>query len=100
MIHIVGKWHKYLQIRHYLIEKSIVDVADMWIRHEGKHDVTPKGRCWEYVNPRVEITTDLKEIDIEVVNVQPRGDYMVALLHEADKEIPMPIGNYVLLTIL
>jgi hypothetical protein len=86
-----------MQIRHYLIERSIVDAADMWIRHEGKHDMTPKGRCWEYADPKAKITTELEEIDIEVVNVQPRGDYMVALLHEANKEIPMPIGKYILL---
>jgi hypothetical protein len=66
----------------------------MWTRQEQGHELTPSGRCWKYANPKHEIPEDATTLDVEVVDVESRGDYIVALVHEEDKEIPVPLGTF------
>lgn len=70
---------------------NLVGIVDMWVRQEKEHQLTPCGRRWKYANPKHDIPEDTTTLDIEVVDVESRGDYIVALLHEEDKEIPVPL---------
>ncbi|PVG00630.1 hypothetical protein CPB86DRAFT_782470 [Serendipita vermifera] len=88
---ITETYSQYKEIRWYLISEDLVDVSDMWIRHSNAHELTPKGHRWNYLNPKDKIDTTLELLEIDVVDIQQRGEYIVALLHENDKEIPIPL---------
>jgi hypothetical protein len=87
------RYTKYKEIRYYLMNKRIVDISDMWIRHERKHQLTPSGRLWEYADPKLDISTNLEILDIDIVDLRLRSEYIVALLHEHNQEIPIPLGK-------
>jgi hypothetical protein len=84
----------------YLTNKGIIDQPELWIRRDSKHDLTPRGRCWEWAKGREKLTSE--NVRLDVVNVANKGDYIVALVYDVDqddedgntgREIPMPIGR-------
>ncbi|PVG00627.1 hypothetical protein CPB86DRAFT_871713 [Serendipita vermifera] len=85
------KYSKFKEIRWYLMTKRIIGVSDMWIRYENKHQLTPHGRCWEYINPKEDIDPTTSTLEIDIVDIKSRGEYIVALLHENNQEFPTPL---------
>jgi hypothetical protein len=81
------------------MSEGMVESSDMWIRHTNAHRLTPNGHRWDYLNPKDPIDTTLETLEIDVVDIQHRGEYIVALLHENDKETPMPLGKYWILVV-
>lgn len=71
-------------------ELKHMTTPEIWIRREATHSLTPCGRSWEFANVREEI----KEMRLDVVDGALYDEYMVALVHEDDREIPVPIGMY------
>lgn len=82
----------YFEIVWFLVDKKIVDVPEVWIRREKVHKLTPLGRHWEYAHGRSKIEGDTLQLD--VVDVAERNDYIVALVHENHQDIPVAIGMH------
>ncbi|PVG04392.1 hypothetical protein CPB86DRAFT_214881 [Serendipita vermifera] len=88
------KYSGYAEIRWQLINESLVHAVDLWIRHENDQEQssTPNYHYWEYAHPKCVIKDDKETLEIDVVEIQNRIEYIVAVLREeSDKEIPMPL---------
>jgi hypothetical protein len=78
----------------YLTSQNLVPQPELWIRRDKKHSLTRTGRVWTYATVKDEI----QDMTLDVVNRELSTDYIVALVHENDQDIPVPIGGYLFLT--
>ena len=83
------------------MSRHIIDQPELWIRSDDTHNLTPRGRRWEWVHGTVEISAE--DVRLDVVNVRNMADYIVALVYEGHedgqdgkqgREIPVPISRY------
>ncbi|PVF93158.1 hypothetical protein CPB86DRAFT_877373 [Serendipita vermifera] len=91
---IPSRYTKYKQLRWYLIDRKVVDQADIWIRYEDikNNRFTPNGRYWEFAKPTQSIEADNDLLEVDVVEVTKRSEYIVAVLcDENNQEIPIPL---------
>lgn len=44
------------------------------------------------------VRDDIEDMKLDVVNREVSTDYIVALVHENEQDIPVPIGGYYFLT--
>jgi hypothetical protein len=90
------KYSGYAEIRWELINESLVERVDLWIRHKNDQEQasTPNWHYWEYANPKCPIIDDKETLEIDVVDIQKRVEYIVAAVREEpDREIPVPLGE-------
>jgi hypothetical protein len=68
----------------------VVLTPELWVRHHMRHDFTKKGYKWEHVHGPERVGP----LDLDVVDVANRKDYIVALVHgKTDgEELPVPLG--------
>jgi len=81
------QWRRYCELIWYITHAKIVPKPDLWIRRDNKHSLTPTGRIWMYANGRDEI----QDMNLDVVNREVTTNYIVALVHENEQDIPVPI---------
>jgi hypothetical protein len=90
------KYSGYAEIRWELINESLVERVDLWIRHNNDQEQasTPNWHYWEYANPKCSIIDDKETLEIDVVDIQKRVEYIVAAVREeSDREVPVPLGE-------
>ncbi|CAG8767829.1 10084_t:CDS:2, partial [Acaulospora colombiana] len=81
---------------HRRIKDGSVRVPDLWVRREDKSRrlLTINGRHWVYAKPTEKIDMAKERLDIDVVDVDGKGGYIVAALHEENgQEIPIVLGE-------
>jgi hypothetical protein len=89
---------KYRDLRRYLRERQLFKLPDLWVRCEDRNRrmLTKNGLHWAYAKPTEDIDMAKESLDIDVVEVEGKGAYIVATLREEQgQEIPVTLGTCV-----
>ena len=86
------KYTRYSEIVYHLMAELEIPAPELWVRRENQHTLTESGRRWTWVQgpDLIERGSGLILDYIEAVGLR---DYVVVLVHEDSKDIPVPLGE-------
>ncbi|KAG8827167.1 hypothetical protein FRC17_007968, partial [Serendipita sp. 399] len=79
----------YGEVVWYLHTEGLVEAPELWIRHEGDgvQKITRSGYWWKFAHGAELVNVPI----IYTISMKERSDYIVALVHEEEKEYPMAL---------
>jgi hypothetical protein len=80
----------YQELVWYLVRASVTAAPELWIKLDDMRQIPNSRFHWEYRRGSKEIEAS----EIFVISTINRNDYMVAVVHEGDKESPVVLGKY------
>jgi hypothetical protein len=91
----------YADLRCQLIrELANKKAVDLWIRRENNRTQTNNVYYWEYASPPKGVETDRETLEIDLVEIANRPEYIIAAVgEESTREIPIPLSEFYTLTL-
>ncbi|KAG8816637.1 hypothetical protein FRC17_000254, partial [Serendipita sp. 399] len=79
----------YGEVVWYLHTEGLVEAPELWIRREGDgvQKITRSGYWWKFAHGAELVNVTI----IYTISMKERSDYIVALVHEAEREYPMAL---------
>lgn len=76
------------ELIYRLVTNKGMNAPELWIKRDRVHNITDSGTQWKHCEKKVVIKTD----KIFVVTAD-KGDYMIILVDEENKEYPVVFGK-------